>query len=363
MTRESSSDISLKELILKIQDYIRAILRRWKLMCLLGFGTAFLFLIAKWNVKSEYKAELTFMLNEDEQGGLGGLASMLGQFGLAGASAESNFDKIIELSRTRRIAQEALFNTKTLNGETDFLANHYIDDLTQFKRWNKKGVLSFLSSDDELNLKDFRFSGDSVTNFSLLENKALKVLHKALVGKEKLGNDFVSEYNELSGIMSFSMQSGDPNLSIEMVNSIFDNLSSYYTEKAVEKQQANFAVIKSKYDSISAELIAVQTKLALVKDSSLGMFREQDRLAENKLREDELRLQSILVEAEKNRQIAELSLYNNSKYIQLIDKPIPPLKPVNKGRLYFFLLGGFLGGLIGLSYIVIKKMYQDIMSN
>ncbi len=362
MTRTSSSDISLRELVLKVQDYLAAIIKRWMLLCILGFGLAFLFLFLNWGVKPIYKADLTFMLNEDDRGGLGGLASMLGQFGLSGGSSESNFDRIVELSKTRRIAQQALFTSKNINGKEDYIANHYIDNLKDLDLWNKKGVLGFLSSDDDLDLEDFRFSSVVTDSFSLIENKALKSLHIALVGKDKFGNDLTSDYDELTGILTLSMRSGDPNLSIDMVNSFYDNLSDYYLEKTVQKHQANYIIIKSKYDSIAQELVKVQTSLALVKDSSIGVFREQDKKAERKLREDELRLQTILVEAEKNKAIAELTLDNKTTYIDEIDKPIPPLRPVNKGRIYYFLLGGFLGGIIGLIWIISQKAYREIMS-
>jgi uncharacterized protein involved in exopolysaccharide biosynthesis len=361
MTSHASSDMSLKELILKIQSYIKAITRRWLLICILGFGFAFLLLVFNFNITPEYKADLTYMLNEDESGGLSGIAAMIGQFGLGGGGAESNLDKIIELSRTRRITQTALFEKKKLHNKEDYLANHLISTLENTGHWNKTGILSFLSSEDSLSLSGFRFKQDSIEDFSLHENKALKAVHRAMVGKEMKGNRFQSTFNEITGIMEFSMTTPDPELSILIVNSMFENLSSYYVDKTTEKQQADYRIIKLKYDSIVSELNSVQYRLAKNKDSNQGLFMDADLLPTKKLSEDERRLQLMLGEAEKQKQLTELTLGNSTPYIQIIDKPILPLRPANKSRIFYFLLGGFLGGILAIMIILIQKVYNDIM--
>ncbi len=363
MPAQSSSDMSLKELFLKLQTYISAITSRWLMLCLFGFGFAFLFLIANFNIKPQYTANLSYMLNEDESGGLGGISAMLGQFGLGMGSSESNLDKIIELSRTRRITQNALFNKKTLHNNNDYLANHLIKSLEYTGHWADKGLLSFLSSQDSLNLEGFRFLQDSVEKFSLIENKALKALHQVMVGKHMKGSTFQSTYSEITGIMNFSMTTSDPQLSILIVNSMYDNLSKYYIEKSTEKQKSDYAIIKSKYDSISTELNNVQYSIARSSDRNQDMFLSQDLLPLKKMAQNERRLQLMLGEAEKQKQIAELTLGNKTPYIQVIDKPILPLKPVNKSRVFYFLLGGLVGGFIAIGIILIRKIYSDIMQS
>lgn len=360
MGHSPKNDLSLKELILILKSYISEIFKSWKLLCLLGFGSAILLFLLNMNIQPIYRADLSYMLNEDERGGLGGMAALLGQFGLQGGS-ESNFDKILELSKTRRISQKALFKKAKLDGENDYLANHFIESLEDIEIWNKKGILGFLKGPDSLDLESFRFTHDSISNFSLLENKALKALHVIMVGKEKQGNYFKSSFSEITGIMEFSMESPEPSLSIEIVNSMFENLSDFYVEKAIEKQKYDFDIINEKYDSINTALSNTQYQLARVKDSSQGFFREQDLLMEKKLRQDEVRLQLMLGEAEKQKQFAELTLENETPYIQAIDKPILPLKPVNKSSFYYFLLGGLLGGILALSIIFCRKLYRDIM--
>jgi len=362
MKRKAESDISIKELILTIKSYISEILRSWLTMCVFGFGFALFLLIIKFNVKPMYRAHLSYMLNEDESGGLAGLAGMLGQFGLGGGGAESNFDKIVELSRTRKITQNALFEKRTVQGKEDYLANHLIESLKYIDKWGRKDIFSFLAPKDTLKIKDFKFTHDSIEAFSILENKALKATHKAMVGKELKGGYFKSEYSEITGILSISMTSPYPDMSIETVESMYANLHDYYVEKTVEKQKNDYQLIKSKYDSITTTLSATQYQLARSQDRNQGFYMSEDKLAESKLAEDERRLQMMLGEAEKQKQIAELTLGNKTPYIQLIDRPILPLRPVNKGKIYYFLLGGLIGGFLGVTVIVLRRLYRDIMA-
>ncbi len=345
----------------KIKEYLTTVLRSWKFIALCGFGLAFILLALNFKKPSLYKADLNFMLNEEEGASLGGITAILGQFGLGGAASESNLDKIMELSKTRIIAQSALFTKTDFEGRTDFLANHLIAKLDENEQWKDKGLFGF-GKDDELSLDDFRFSHDSFPSFTILENKALKKLHMHMVGKDYSGGAFSSDYSELSSIMKFSVTTPDPALSISIVNQLFDKLSDFYIGKSAEKQQKDFDLIKTKYDSITSALDATMYAISKFEDRHQGLVRKQDAYQLKKLKTEEFKLGTMLAEVEKQYQITQLTLESKDAYIQAIDKPLLPLKPVNKGKIYYFLLGGLLGGIFSITYVLIKKMFADIMA-
>lgn len=345
-----------------LQGHISNLLRSWKFITLAGFLLAFLLLAITFNNPPQYQAKLNFMLNEEEGSSLGGIANILGQFGLgSGGGSESNLDKILELSRARTITQDALFTKEDINGQSDYLVNHLIASLEKQKSWEGGGLLSF-GKDDALNLEGFRFTHNDYDAFSILENKALKKIHKHLMGKELQGGAFQSDYSELSGIMNFSMTTTDADLSIKTVNSLYEKLSDYYLGKNNEKQERDFRIIKSKYDSIQTSLDKVMYGIAQFEDQNRGLVKKQDTYRLKKMKGEEMKLGAMLAEAEKQYQIAQITRESRSDYIQLIDKPLLPLKPVNKGRIYYFLLGGFLGGLLSIAYLTLKKIYSDIMA-
>ena len=300
------------------------------------------------------------MLNDDNGSPLGGLGSLLGQFGIGGRDSDSNLDKIIELSRARLISEKVLFTKNIHNNRTDFLANHLIQSLEKSDRWTEGGLLSRFSN-DSLNLDGFRFTSDNLSNFEIKENKALKRLHTILVGKERQGGIFQSDFSENSGIMQFSVTSPDPRLSISFVNQLYDDLSDFYLTNSNSKQKKDFVLVETKYDSIKTALESTMFSIAKFEDENRGLVTKKDAYKLKKLKAEELKLGVMLGEVEKQYQVAQLTMERTSEYIQVIDRPLLPLKPVNKGRFYCFLLGGFLGGILAIAFLVFKKSYQNIM--
>ena len=320
---------------------------------------AFILMAAKFSTPSLYRADLNFMLSEQDQGGLGGISSLLGQFGLPGGSSESNLDKIIELSKARIISEKALFSSIDFEGNNDLLANHLIQELEDKKLWYSSRKLPFLGK-DSLDLTGFRFTNDSLPNFNIKENKALKNLHGILVNES--GGIFSSNYSELSGIMNFSVTTPHPELSIIAVNKLFDNLSEFYLDSANEKQEKDFVIIKSKYDSIKNALESTMYSIAKFEDENRGLITKKDAYKLKRMKGDELKLSTMYSEIEKQYQLATISKERTSEYIRVIDRPLLPLRPVNKGRIYYFLLGGLLGGIMSVAYLFVKKTYKDIMA-
>ena len=322
---------------------------------------AFLLVALNFSKPAQYRADLSFMLNDDGSNPLGGLSSMLGQFGFGVGGSESNIDKIMELSRARVISQSVLFSKEAVDGHSDYLGNHLINTLKSNGQWAKKGLLSF-GGPGEHDISEFNFTHDSISGFDILENKSLKSLYGYLVGGNKMGGAFMTDYSEMSGIMNFHVTTSNPELSIDLVNKYYDELNAFYFEKAREKQMQDYNLVKTKHDSITAELKSVQYALADFEDRNRNLFRKVDNLKEMQLRGNEMKLIAMMQESEKQLQITQLALENKAAYIQLIDRPLPPLRPINKGRIYYFLFGGFLGGLLSIGFLLLKRMYQQTMA-
>ena len=105
--------LTIKDIILVVQDYWAAVKRNWKWIAIcIGIFLAY-FLYKAFTAKPQFHAEISFMVNEDELGG-GGVSSILGQFsGLLGGGDKLNFQKILEIAKTRKIAEKVLFKTNT----------------------------------------------------------------------------------------------------------------------------------------------------------------------------------------------------------------------------------------------------------
>lgn len=356
-------DVSVKEVILTVQDYVRAL---WKGKFLIIFLTGLcvgLFVLSALLTRPTFPGELTFMINEDDGGGAG-ITGLLGEFGLGGGS-EYNLDKILQLSKSRRVSQHMFFDSIMVNGKSDYLANHTIDYLESEEEWGKVNILAkLLYGGDPMPIKGFRFDNSDVASFGALENKALKVLHIMIAGTpdgSRVGL-VTTEQSEETGIMSLISTTHRPELSAQMSIKLYEKLSKYYIEKSIEKHKTTLDIVQEKSDSIAEALSIAQANLANYKDKNQGVFRNKDKLYEQRILANIQKLVAIDEEVEKNLQIADFTLKTKTPYIEVIDEPTLPLLPNRKSIIQQIIKGMLLGLILSVGIIVVRKLWRDVMA-
>ncbi len=358
----TTEEISLREALLTFREYFAEIKRSLGVLFLFCLPFVAFQVFKALTTHDTYEAELSFMLNEDSSAS-SAISGLLGSIGIPfGAPGEENLDKILELSKSRKISQSTFFKNMEINGKSDLLANHVIEMLETRKKWNKKGLLG---GDPEFeDLDGFRFSQDSVALFSNLENKALKHLHHHLIGSEKkeINGLLKSNYQEGSGIMYLTAKTFDPEISVALTKNLFDELSDFYIKQAIEKQDFTYQIIKTKTDSIYGELSKKQFQLADFKDRNQGLFARTDQLTEQKLMLDIKKLGAMYEEATKNLEISEFSLKNNTPFIQLIDEPVLPIQAEEYSLLKAIITGLVIGLIFGVAFVVTRKMFRDALA-
>ncbi len=348
-------EITLKELIEKIQEYALEVWKNWKIVLLVcAIFLAYKIYDALTDIP-QYSAELTFMVNEDDGGGFGGINAVLGQFGLGKrGGGKYNLDKILELAKSRRIVQMILFEKGTINEKTDFYANHLIEEYKYREKWAE--------DEDTRYLADFRFTHDSLEQFTDVENMIFKNLYSLIKGSEDEVGILITDYNKDTGIMNLKFKTSSPGLSLQLCNVLYDKLSKYYIEKTIEKQQTTYRIIKSKADSLGTLAKASERAWARFKDSNRGLWTATAELKELQLKKDVEMYNVMHLEALKNLEFADFSLRNKTPFVQLIDAPIAPLSPSQKSLILSAIIGLILGGMIAVSFIIARKLYRDVMA-
>ncbi len=345
-------EITLKELILKVQEYFWEVVRNWKWVLLITSPFIIFFTCKAFNAPSLYPAELTFMVNEDNGGGMGGMSAILGQFGFGGgARGKNNFNKILELAKSRRIIHETIFTKVSIDSKEDFVANHLIDIYDFHENW----------VDDTTGLSNLYFTKDSIELFHVVELKALKQLYRKVVGGENMEGLFKTDYSEDTGIMSLNVFSEKEKLSIELTKIIYSKLSDFYVTKTVEKQQQTFNVMFEKVDSIKKEISKKEYALATFIDSHRSLLNSRDKLTEMRLKRDLQILSEAYGVSLKNFEIADFTLKSKTPFIQVIDVPFAPLKAVNESKIRNLLTGAFIGILLSSLIIIARKIFRDAM--
>ena len=128
VTEENNLEkISIKSLFFQARD-ILIILWKGKYIIVivsLLFGVTGYYLATL--KKITYSATNSFMVKEDESNSIGGLMSMMGNFGFGGNKTKMNLDKVIALANSNRIIKESLLDSAILGGNQNLIANSIID--------------------------------------------------------------------------------------------------------------------------------------------------------------------------------------------------------------------------------------------
>ena len=350
-----NDEMTLKQLIVKIREFMTELLSHWMLIALICIPFLTYQLYDAWTTKVVYPAALTFMVDEDQGGRLGGIANVLGQFGINGVhQGKYNLDRILKISRSRRVLQMALLSKAPIDGKQDFLGNHLIRTYELHEKWEE----------DTTGLRDFAFTHGVVNDFAKVENRVLKTLQGLLNGTDKIEGAYKTAYDEDTGIMSIKMSAPSEDLSITMVDTIFSKLTTYYVSNAIEKAEATFRVMRTKTDSLAQVLAAAEYRLAEFVDKNKNIYSaRQGTLKQSRLTAEVNRLQIMHGESLKNLEYADFALKNKTPFIALIDNPIPPIMPEIKSKIKAGVIGLILGLMVAFTFIVGRKIYRDAMAS
>ena len=347
------NSITLKELYHKGIDLMQYLLRQWKVILLFVVLLTGLLLARTFFVEPKYVATYTFMVNSEEGGGLSIAGGLLNSFFPTGG--DYNYSKILAIGRTRRVIGETLFERIDIGGKEDYLANHLIRIYDYHETWEE----------DTTGLKNFLFAHDSLPAFGRIENNVLKSLHLFVTGvpEEGVPGLLSSTFTLETGIMRLQASTLNETLSIALVEKVFENLGEFYVEKSIEKQLKTFTVVKNKSDSLYQEMVIAQNSLARFRDRNRNLVLQQSATRIAELERKIAAMSLAYGESLKNMEIADFALRNAEPYIQPIDAPIPPLRPVGASKIRAVFMGFFLGVFLAVVFLVARRLWLSVRSD
>jgi len=354
-SKSEEEEIRLKNVLEGVKEFGLELKRNWFWIALLIalFTLLNLYLTSKKDIT--YPTSLTFMVNEEEGGGAGGVGSILSTFGLGGGGGgEYNLDKIKELSKTLRIIKEALFVKGNVDEKEDFFANHLIREYKFHELWKE----------DTTGLKNFLFTDGDFKTFSRTENKALKSIYYKVRGNDELGIEGIMSiaFEGATGIFDMQIRSTNENLSIYLLEALYEKLSSFYIEGTIEKPKATFDNLQVQVDSLNEVLRSKEYQLAKATDSNQRLVTRTAQLKQDRLRRD---VQLLTLEYGKNLEqlkLADFALKNATPFFQEIDRPIAPIPPSKRPYVKAIIFGIALGALLGIIYFIIRKIFRDALA-
>ena len=350
-----NDEISLKELIQKIQEWIAYLKTQWKLIIgIAALGAIIGFIYASFQ-KPNYLATTTFVLEEDKGGGggLGGAMGLATSFGFdigGGGGGLFTSSNIIELMKSRLVVEKTLLNPVQVAGKEISLADYYIQINELYKDWSKKPSLENIN---------FPLNADR-TKFSLQQDSILQTISSDLTKN----NLVIAQKDKKVSIISLTVKTESELFSKLFCEQLLKETSDFYIETKSKKSRLNVDLLQHQADSIRAELNVAITGVAAASDNVYNLNPAYNvKTTPGTRRQIDVQANTaILTQLVAQLELSKVSLRKETPLVQLIDRPILPLEKDKVGRLKSLALGGFLGGFLTVLYLVSGRLYRKMVA-
>ena len=348
-----NDEISLKELIQKIQEWIAYLKTQWKLIIgIAALGGIIGFAIAIF-IEPTYKATTTFVLEEDKAGGMSGALGLASSFGLdlgAGGGGMFTNSNIIELMKSRHVVEKALLNPILVGKNESSIIDFFIEFNFLRKKWMKKERYSSIK---------FPLNTDR-QNFTMLQDTVLKGIYDDII-KDNLT---IIQKDKKVSIITIEVKSKNELFSKFFCEQLLKETSDFYIETKSKKARLNVDILQHQADSIRAELNSAITGVATTSDNvyNLNPALNVKRTPSIRRQVDVQANTAILTQLVAQLEMAKVGLRKETPLVQLIDRPILPLEKDKAGRLKYLILGGFLAGFLTVLYLVFGQLYRKMVA-
>jgi uncharacterized protein involved in exopolysaccharide biosynthesis len=349
-----NDEISLKELIQKILEWIHFLKTQWKLIIgIAALGGIIGFVYASFQ-KPTYLATTTFVLEEDKGGGgLGGAMGLASTFGFdlgGGGGGLFTSSNIIELMKSRLVVEKTLLNPVKVSDKEISLADYYIQINDLRKGWSEKPALENIN---------FPVNADR-TKFTLVQDSILYGISSGLTKN----NLTIAQKDKKVSIISLTVKTESELFSKLFCEQLLKETSDFYIETKSKKSRLNVDILQHQADSIRAELNGAITGVATASDNvyNLNPAYNVKKTPGTRRQVDVQANTAILTQLVAQLELSKVSLRKETPLVQLIDRPILPLEKDKVGRLKSLVLGGFLAGFLTVLYLIFGQLYRKMVA-
>ncbi|TCC96248.1 GumC domain-containing protein [Pedobacter hiemivivus] len=354
-TSANSDEISLKELILKMQEYWRYLLSKWFIILVFGILGGLLGFTYAHFKKTTYIASTTFVLEDGgasggSLGGLSGLASIAGVDLGSGGGGIFQGDNILELYKSRKMIEKTLLTEVEFDGKKQLLVERYVDFNHLRDDWNDKHELrkiQFLGDSPESNIR-LRDSilGAIVTDINknylsvVKPDKKLSIINAVVNAEDEL---FAKVFNE----------------------QIVKNVNDFYVQTKTKKSIDNVVILQQKTDSVRAVMNGAIYSAAAIADATpnLNPTRQLQRTAPIQRSQFSAETNKAMLSAlVQNLEMSKIALRKETPLIQVIDEPVFPLQKDKFSKIKGIIIGGLSGGFLIVIILLFSRIFKSMMA-
>ena len=346
--QNSSDEISIKELIQKLQSLWRFLLSKWMVIFLFGIIGAALGLGYAFLQPIKYTSKLSFVVEDGKSTG-GGLASLAGQFGfdLGGGGGGGVFsgDNILLFLKSEGLVRETLLTFYDENGKIT-LADQYAEVAKLKEGWQKNSSVGKV---------DFKLFVDKI--MPRKEDSLMQSIVSGII-KAELS---VSKPDKKASFIEVKVSSKDELFSKLLAERLVKVATDRYIESKTKTKALNIAKLQYKADSLAA-LLNNKTYAAAVSQQSLvdanPALRTAPIASEISSREKTMAA-TIFAEVVKNLEISKTILNQETPVIQMVDQSTLPLPKEKVSKLKSLIMGGVLAAFLVILFLLGNKWLRS----
>ncbi len=346
-------EISLSKLIEKGKEWYAFVLSKWRTILLAVLIGSLIGLTYSFIKKPIYTASLSFALESSStSGGLSGALGLASSFGFdLGGSGGGIFEgsNLTELFKSRKMVEKTLLMPVIFNEKTISLAEMYIQNKRWREKWENKPKLAKLQFLPNANRKYFSRSQDSI--FGEIYDDLFK--YELEVGQKDKKVD----------ILSIEVSSKNELFALYFTEALAKKVGDFYIETKSKKARINMAILERQTDSIRGELNNAIAGVAIANDNTFGLNPSLNvrRVPSARRQVDVQANSAILTELVKQTELAKVTLRKETPLIQVIDRPILPLKKEKVGKLTGIVVGGFMFGFLTVLFLILKSILKKLV--
>lgn len=355
INQQSSDEISLKELIQKLGDWYGYLKTQWWKIAIAGILGGVIGFVYAWMQPITYTAKTTFVVEDAKSGGgLSGLASLAGQFGVdvggGGGGGLIAGDNILLYFKSESLSREVLLSPWDSAGKQS-LADRYIQAHGLQEKWaeNKRiGNISFQV--------DF-----GATQYTRLQDSLLQVIINDHILKKQFS---INKIDKKAGFIQLSVTMQDESLAKIYCDKLVDIAVKRYVVLKTERQQKTVDKLQARVDSIGNLLNRKTSASAALQTANATMdvnplYRTNTAVATELTTRDKTMLATVYGEVVKNLEFAKFTLSQETPVIQIVDSSILPLEKNIVSKKKSIIIGITLAFFFTPLFLILYKIIKD----
>jgi Chain length determinant protein len=345
-----NDEITLKEIVEKIKEWYHFLLSKWKTIVLTGMIGGILGIGYSFTIKPIYTASLTFALEDNKSGSSGGVLSLASQFGISlGDGGGSIFEgsNLNELFKSRIMVERTLLTPVDVNGKIISLAEMYIQNAKWRKNWEDDPKLSAIQFLPNPNRNYFTRIHDSIFGeiYGNLSKNSLSVAQK----------------DKKISIISMEVKSNNELFAKYFCEALARQVGQFYITTKSKKARMNMEILGRQTDSIRQELNSAISRVAVANDNTFNLNPALNirRVPSARKQVDVQANTAILTELVKQTELAKVTVRRETPLIQVLDRPILPLKKEKFGKIKGLVIGVFLAVFLTVFFLSLRRILKQ----